>query len=120
MANQINWNDVEMVRFSDGSVNTQATLAKLEASLENYVETEDIENRLVAAAVHQVFDQFPGAGINMPALRTKVLMVVGFTNENFQEKSDRIDSFVRASSEFVISKGPKGGVHRVADLTKKS
>lgn len=109
-----------LVRGSDGTVDVDATTLKFRGALEVYIAERETENALIAAAVSEVFDQFKGANINMPALTSYALQRLNATPSNFMALSERIQEYVRENAGeggiYKIAKGKGGGVRRVADL----
>ena len=109
------------VRFSDGSIDHDATCEKFASDLLRFEELKDAENQVLAGHVHALFEQFKGARLNMPYLTGEILRRLNATPENYKTLSDKIQNWVRANSEgenaaFIISRGKGGGVARRADI----
>lgn len=114
-----------VVRGSDGSVDTDATLAKFESTLSAYIVERETEQSTIAAAVGAVFDAHKGTAINMPALTSLTVQRLNAQPENFKTLSERVQSYVREqskgdSSMFLIAKGKGGGVSRRCDIPAKA
>jgi hypothetical protein len=110
---------IEVVRSFDGSVDMTASLSAAKTAIEKFIADKESEDTAINVAVHEVFDQFKGANINMPALVSLVVQKLGGSPENFKVLGDKIANFVRDNSgefgTFTISKGRGGGVRRNSD-----
>lgn len=110
---------IEVVRFFDGSVDMTASIMAAKAAIEKFVSDKESEDTAINVAVHEVFDQFKGANINMPALVSLVVQKLGGSPENFKALGDKVATFVRDNSGdfgvFTITKGRGGGVRRNSD-----
>ena len=116
-----------LVRASDGSIDHDATLAKFRGDLLKYSVERDLESETVGAAVNAVFDQFPGARLNMLAVTSYALTHLNVQPENFKSLSDRVVGYIRdhagnreSGALFHIGKGKGGGCWRWADVPEKS
>ncbi len=109
-----------LVRGADGSCDLDATVLKFRGELEKYLAQRETEDAGIAAAVHEVFDTYKGANINMPALQGFVLQKMGATPANWAVLGERIADYVRSQAGegglYKIAKGKNGGVRRVADI----
>jgi hypothetical protein len=119
--NTINLNTY-VIRASDGSIDLDATCAKFARDLLTFKTESETETEEVGAAVNSVFDQFPGARINMPALVNYALQRLNVQPENFRILSEKVQNYVRDHAGpredgalFHIGKGKGGGVFRWAD-----
>jgi hypothetical protein len=112
---------LNLVRFKDGKVNKDATLAAAGDAIDLYIVTRETETAEIAGHVSALFDQLNGARANMPYVVNKVLASMGATPANYNELSDRVGDFIRSSSgergeaTYHIGKGKGGGVTRWAD-----
>jgi hypothetical protein len=111
-----------VVRAGDGSIDLDATCAKFARDLLAFQAERETETEAVGTAVNAVFDQFPGARINMPALVNYALQRLNVQPENFRILSEKVQSYVRDHSGpresgalFHIGKGKGGGVFRWSD-----
>jgi hypothetical protein len=105
-----------------GSIDRDATCAKFARDLLAFQAKMETETEAVGAAVNAVFDQFPGARLNMPALVNYALQRLNVQPENFRILSEKVQNYVRdhaGASEsgalFHIGKGKGGGVFRWSD-----
>jgi len=111
-----------VVRAGNGSIDLDATCAKFAKDLLAFQAEMETENEAVGAAVNAVFDQFPGARINMPALVNYSLQRLNVQPENFRILSEKVQNYVRdragareSGALFHIGKGKGGGVSRWSD-----
>lgn len=112
-----------VVRDSDGSIDTLATVAKFEGVLAQFQVERETELATIGAAVHAVFDQYKGATLNMPALVSLSLQKLNVQAETYKALHERVVAFVHDNAGenglFRISKGKGGGVVRVCDVPAK-
>lgn len=110
---------IEVVRSFDGSVDMTASLMSAKTAIEKFVADKESEDTAINVAVHEVFDQFKGASINMPALVSLTIQKLGGSPENFKVLGDKVSAFIRGNSGdfgvFTITKGRGGGVRRNSD-----
>ena len=119
------------VRGSNGSIDHEATLARFAEDLIRFEEEQDQENRVIAGAVHALFDRFKGARLNTPFVVGEVLRGLNVRPENFKTLTEKVQGFIRGQSQgetlpdgshenptsvFVISRGKGGGIARRADM----
>jgi uncharacterized protein (UPF0335 family) len=124
-----------LVRGADGLVDLDATVLAFRGTLEVYIAERETENALIAQAVHEVFDQYKGASINMPALLHYVLQKMDATPANFGVLGERVSEYVRENAVtetnasgifknvkgiFKIAKGKGGGCKRVCDIAPEA
>lgn len=101
---------------NNGSIDLEASRAKFTAALELYTAERETEDASVADAVNAVFDQYKGAAVNLPALKSLALGKLNATHAQFALLSDRVGNYVKANpSLFEVKKGKGGGVSRLAD-----
>jgi len=117
---------IQVVRFSDGSVDRDSTLERAEQALDAFiVETSEHDARL-ASVVGAVFDKLNGARANMPYVVSQCLSALGTKPEQFKQVAEDVANFIRASSGtrasgavYRIAKGKGGGVSRWRDVPLK-
>jgi hypothetical protein len=105
----------------------ESNIAAFRAAYENHMSEKELEDTTIGTAVNAVFDKFPSAGINLPALSSMVAGNLNSQPENFKSLSKKVADYVRANSQgkklsddsfenpnsaFVITKGVGGGVRR--------
>ena len=115
----------KLVSAADGSVDTDASISAFETELSRFVAAREAELGSVAGAVSAVFDVNMGKSIKMPVLSTLAANQLNATPENCSVLSELVLDHVRADAKsasptYVITKGPKGGVARIADLPAKA
>ena len=111
-----------VLRGEDGELDIEGTVDQFRSDLLNYQVERETEAATIGAAVNAVFDEHPGARINMPALQNLALQKLNVQPENFKALQTRVTEYVRenASGErsdgrlFKIGKGVRGGVLRWA------
>lgn len=107
-----------VVRDDNGSVDVDGTIVAFKNELYSWVQEVEYETSLVGAAVNVVFDNHKGANINMPALTSMALNILGATPANYAHLSEMVGDYVRTSkAQFCVSKGKGGGVKRIADMS---
>lgn len=112
-----------VLRGEDGELDIEGTVDRFRSDLLNYQVERETEAATIGAAVNGVFDEHPGARINMPALQSLALQKLNVQPENFKALQTRVAEYVRenASGErsdgrlFKIGKGVRGGVLRWAE-----
>ena len=112
-----------VVRGAEGSVDFEATLSKFNDALRNYVAAVDTEDEALAAAVKALFDKNKGASINMDAVKSNVLHMLGVGVAEHKLMGEKVADFVRRNSgehrvlgkTYRIGKGKGGGVSRWSD-----
>lgn len=98
---------------SDGSVDVTSTVVAFEESLLEYAEKRTNIMVAVARAVEAVFDQYPRATINMPAVITFAMGKLPADNDSYDILKESIESYVRNNPSYLIKKGKGGGVSRI-------
>lgn len=128
-----------VVRGAGGKLDFDATVEKFSTRLLEFEAVVGLESEQIGAAVHAVFDRFPGANsINMDAIVGFALPNLNPTPDNHNILKDRIKDYIRINSDrpekkdkvtkvvlaagepdrtrdFHIAKGKGGGVKRWAD-----
>lgn len=107
----------ECLVYSNGRVDIAATCEKVTAELETVQTKRDELFAQIAPSVDAVFDQYPGAHINTPALLSQVAMTLGADVTTLQQTEGLVKEYVKANSEgegalFTIKRGKGGGVCR--------
>ena len=126
--------NVDLVLGADGHIDQAASSAAFQSALVRAVAERETEEVQIAAAVAEVFDQYRGQSIQMPALGSMVAQKLNAQPENFKVLQDRALDYVRTNSQgetpkggtaerpdslFVIGKGKGGGCYRRADRPAK-
>lgn len=107
-----------VVRDETGCVDIEATVASFRGELYTWMQEVEYTTALISQAVSSVFDAHKGACINMPALTSMALHILGATPTNYADLSEKVGAYVRTSkSLFAVSKGKGGGVRRIADMS---
>lgn len=108
-----------LVKRENGSVDSEASIAKFREELANYVVKVEATNGKIAEAVKAVFDTHKGVRMNLPALTSFSLTQLGATPANHAELTEAVQAYVRANAKeggiFEIQKGHGGGCCRVCD-----
>jgi hypothetical protein len=115
------------VRHSNGSVDREATVAKLVSALNTYIQERDTESEVVLDLVRQVFDSQPaGMYITLPTLAQIVVQKMGVPLASFAPMLEVVKDRIRCAagtresgSVFGITKGPGAGVCRWATTPVK-
>lgn len=114
---KINMADM-VVRDDTGCVDIEGTVATFRGELYAWLQEVECTTALIAEAVGKVFDTHKGACINMPALTSMSLHILGATPANYADLSEKVGAYVRTSKTlFAVSKGKGGGVRRIADMS---
>lgn len=110
-----------IIRAENGSVDVEASLDHFETCLRDHIATAEQEGADIGVAVNAVFDQHRGVCINMPALTSMTLSLLGVTPSTYVEMGEKVGDFVRSHKDvFSITKGKGGGCRRVCDTPPKS
>jgi hypothetical protein len=101
-------------RWSDGTVNIDATVEKFRENLIAWSEKRDAAMTNIAIAVSNIFDKYKGKTLTMPTLKTLVIGENGTEPDDIQEAFDLTEEYVKSRpTRFLIAKGRGGGVSRV-------
>lgn len=111
-----------VVRGSNGSIDSTATVAKFQTELAAFETGTAEEQSNIAGAVSAVFDENPkGSRITMPTLCSLAVAKLNAEVTNYQALSDKVHAFVKANTDtYSVAKGKGGGVGRIADLPAKA
>lgn len=111
-----------VVRNPDGSIDLDGTERKFSGDLLRFQTERELEAESVGEAVGAVFDKYPGAKLNMPAVTSMALQNLNVQPENFKTLTEKVQSYIRdragernTGAIFHIGKGKGGGVCRWAD-----
>jgi len=111
-----------MVRGTDGTPDTSATLNKFSADLDNYIASRETEQEVIAAAVNVVFDAHKGVRMNVPFVISQALTALNVSAHPhmFNTLTQRVHAYISDNSKgdnslFQIAKGKGGGCSRRAD-----
>ena len=112
------------VRDEKGSIDVDATVAKFRADVLRHQVERETEQATIGTAVHAVFDEYPGASLNMPYVQSQTLSKLNAQPENFKALGKRVQRFIQenaanersAGMTFRIAKGKGGGVSRWVDV----
>jgi len=111
----------ELVLDSDGRIDSDATEAVFHSALVTRIAERELEQGMIAEKVLELFEQFKGSRINLPAIASMVAQKLNAQPANFKVISERVANYVRENADgkgaalFTKVKGPKGGVGLVAD-----
>lgn len=111
-----------IVRNLNTSIDQDATVMKFAEELSLYVDSQEKLLGEIHEAVHAVFDQYPGAGINMPALVGKSVQILRPSIKDHVLVCEAVRKYVQLNSKddgaFVITKGrgDNRGVRRICDI----
>lgn len=105
---------VDLVRSSDGSVDTKATLASCEGAIARWCAERETESATVGAAVDALFAAHPGERLPMPYLVSEACKHLNAQPANFKALGLKVSEYVRENSKgeaplFSIAKGAGGG-----------
>lgn len=132
-----------LVLSASGEIDEQASTRAFQDALANYKAERELESDTISEQVHAIFDQYPGASIQMPALINMTLRSLNVQPANYSTMFEKVGAFVRANSDrpatvdkktkavlvpaepartrsFGIKKGVGGGVCRWSDVPEKS
>lgn len=122
-----------VVRFSDGSIDHDATVEKFSGDLIKYESEREAEMKDISAAVHALFDERLGTRMNSDYVVSQVLPRLNVQPENYSILKNKVLDFVRSQSQgktaedgsvenphsvFVIGRGQGGGIARRCDIRK--
>lgn len=116
----------------DGHIDQAASEAAFRTALLRTIAEAETQAQQIGEVVSDLFDQYKGAAIGMPALASMAAQKLNAQPENFKVLSDRVLDYVRSNSQttgseeagnlvehpnslFVIAKGKGGGCYRRAD-----
>lgn len=108
---------ITLVEDTDG-VDQSATTAAFRTALASYVAEREIQDGNIGEAVHAVFDQYPTANINMPALAGFVLQRLNAQPENFNALEERVMEYVRKNADLPTLKDKAGNVTQVGEAPR--
>jgi hypothetical protein len=131
---------VALVTLASGAINETASIQAFEDKLASFKAELETESGTIADAVSAQFDQYPGAGQNMPALchgalnrlnvqpanygvmEAKVLQYIRDNSDRVEKKDKKTGAILQAAEPqgtrlFHIKKGVGGGVVRNSDVT---
>ena len=115
---------ITLVRFSDGSVDEDATLAVCQEAISRYVVANAESSAKLGKAIHAVFDVLNGHRAPMPYVIARAVDTLAPGPENHNEVTKAVGDYIRSHSgergtaEFCISKGKGGGVCRWSDQSE--
>ena len=124
---------ISLVLNSDGSVNREESMAMASIALDDFISTQSVLTADVAAAVHAVFDKYPGAGLNVPFIVTNALMMLNVTPSNSQALTKAVHDYITSNSQgdkdeagnvanpnslFIVGKGRGASTRRRSDVTE--
>ena len=107
-----------VVRFTDGSIDSEETIRAFSSALSVYEAEVEIETKGIALAVNALFDQHIGARLNAPYLVGETLRRLNVQPETYTSLTLKVQEFLRSSPSFDVSKGKGGGWARTSDLRK--
>lgn len=114
--------NITLARFTDGSVDVDASLAAAKSAILNHIAARETEQATVADAVAETFDKLNGAKANMPYVVNATLRSLNAQPENFKSLSELVAGYIRENAGdkdsgklFHIGKGKGGGVLRHSD-----
>lgn len=130
---------VSLVLTALGEIDEAASARAFQNQLSAYKAECETEESTIADAVSAQFDQYPGAGQNMPALVHGVLTRLNTQPANFSTMEDKVKSYIRDNSDrlavvdkktkavlspaepartrlFSIARGKGGGCRRWSDV----
>jgi hypothetical protein len=112
-----------VVRANDGSVDTKATAEKFDLELAQFCANSVSQTAEIQEAVTAMFDSQPaeqrGECVLCERAVHTVMSRMNVSNEDFVETKEAIMSFLRTSTEYVVTRGRSGGVYRVCDKKEK-
>jgi hypothetical protein len=123
-----------VIRDSEGSIDDDLTLAKFASELVKFKAERETEEATIASAVCDVFDEFRGTRLNMPAVISFTLHRMNARPENYKVLSERIGAYIRSNAQgdksedgsverpdslFTVEKGKDGGCRRRCDTPPK-
>ena len=113
---------ITLVVLATGTIDQDASRAAFDSSLAKYIAEREVEESTIATAVTAVFDKFPGAAVNMPALASMALQHLNALPANYATLDAKCKQYVRdnagtreSGALFVIAKGKNGGCKRWSD-----
>lgn len=98
---KIDFNSIEVSKYTDGSVDEATTVAIFADSLRQWVEETHKLQYLCGKMVNAVFDEYKGAYLNIPAVCTFATGKFGVgsvTPENYDAVTAGIKSYLKANS----------------------
>jgi hypothetical protein len=111
-----------VIRANDGSVDVNATTAKFDSELAQFCANSVSQTAEIQEAVTAMFDSQPaeqrGTCIRCERVMHTVMSRMNVNDEDFVDVKEAILSFLRTSTEYVITRGRSGGVYRVCDKEK--
>lgn len=122
----------KFVVVKDGVIDVEASVTKFRNAVTIAAETRKNDLEVVAVNVAAVYDQYPGAYIQIDALKSFVLRRLDVSPAAYSEIAERVHKYVQENTEagngiteagtpalFVLKKGKGGGFARRADLRAK-
>ncbi len=117
-----------LVKNEEGLVDVEATRAKFDTSLLDYVATQSGNDESIKLALTKLFDEHHGARLNQQAIATLTRSILGDMNPDLKDPKlvtplmKRIIEVLKVETKagvYVSTQGPSGGTARVVDLPVK-
>jgi hypothetical protein len=118
-----------LVLDNDKNIDVEGSVTKFRNAVTVAAAKRKNDSEVVSGAVHTLFDRFPGAFIQIDAIKSMVCTDLKVHHTAYGEIGDRIHKFVQENTEagngitnegkpalFVLRKGKGGGFARKADL----
>ena len=90
---------VALVTGDDGRINQDASVEAFRSALVRRTAELETEEVQIAQAVNDLFDQYMGTSINVPAVCSMAAQKLNVQPENFATISERVASYVRSHSQ---------------------
>lgn len=118
-----------VVLDSNKDIDVEASVEKFRAAVTKAAETRKNDLDVVSSAVATLFDRYPGAFIQIDAIKSMVCQALNVHHSAFDAIGDRVHKYVQEWTEagngiteegkpalFVLKKGRGGGFARKSDL----
>lgn len=115
--------------LKDGQIDVEASCTKFRNAITIAAETRKNDLEVVANGVNALFDRYPGAYIQIDAIKSMVLQGLNVHPSAYGTLADRVHKYVQENTEagngiteegkpalFTLKKGKGGGFARRADL----
>ena len=119
-----------VVRSSNGSVDSDATMAKFQSTLSSFISESETESETIGSAIEAVLETHKGSRVNLDFLVSSTCRALNAQPENFKVLGDKVRQFVKDNScdkndagmpsdstkRLNVARGKGGGVGRWSDL----
>lgn len=106
------------LRTKDGAVDIQATHTRFTQELHSFIQSEKMDNEVIAAAVKTAFQTHNVTTLPMGAVLQYTMELLNVVPSDYSMISERVRRYVKNNaSRFKVAKGKGGGVSWIPEST---